>query len=227
MIFCVGLMIGLQSLGLDLSSLVVLGGALGLGVGLGLQTVISNFVAGLILLLEQPVKIGNRVQVGDTYGDVVAMKGRSTWVRTNDNVVIIVPNSNFIEQNVINWTANDRKVRVSLPVGVSYDCNPAEVREVLLHVGGMHPDVLSDPPPDVIFEDFGDSSLDFQLRVWTESRVQVPAVLKSDLYFAVFEEFRKRNIEIPFPQRDLHLRSISPAAAGALHQPERKERDVA
>jgi small-conductance mechanosensitive channel len=215
-IFAMGMVIGLESTGLDLSSLVVLGGALGLGVGLGLQTVVSNFVAGLILLLEQPVRVGDRIQVGETYGDVVALKGRSTWIRTNDNVVIIVPNSNFIEQSVTNWTANDRLVRVSLSVGVGYDSNPVQVRDVLMRLAAAHPDVLSDPVPDVIFEEFGDSSLNFKLRVWTVKQVHAPMVLKSDLYFAIFEEFGKLGIEIPFPQRDLHLRSVSPDAAKAL-----------
>jgi len=215
-IFAVGLIVGLESLGLDLSSLVVLGGALGLGVGLGLQTVVSNFVAGLILLLEQPVRVGDRIEVGDTYGEVVALKGRSTWVRTNDNVVIIVPNSDFIEKSVTNWTANDRRVRINLSVGVSYQSDPQKVREAMLRVAATHPDVLREPAPDVMFKDFGDSSLDFQLRVWTESKVNVPIVLKSELYFAVFEEFRKLKIDLPFPQRDLHLRSISPDASSML-----------
>ncbi|MDE3200642.1 MAG: mechanosensitive ion channel [Acidobacteriota bacterium] len=215
-VFVLGAVIGLESTGLDLSSLVVLGGALGLGVGLGLQTVVSNFVAGLILLLEQPVRVGDRIEVGDTYGDVVALKGRSTWIRTNDNVVIIVPNSNFIEQSVTNWTANDRQVRVNIPVGVAYNCSPAEVRDVMLRVAVGHPDVLSFPAPDVVFEEFGDSSLNFSLRVWTTSRVHMPKVLRSDIYFALFAEFGKLGIEIPFPQRDLHLRSIDPEAARAL-----------
>ena len=210
LVFALGLVIGLESTGLDLSSLVVLGGALGLGVGLGLQTVVSNFVAGLILLLEQPVRVGDRIQVGDTYGDVVAMKGRSTWVRTNDNVVIIVPNSDFIEKSVTNWTANDRRVRVKMPIGVSYSSDPALIRETLLKLASSHPDVLASPPPDVVFEEFGDSSLNFHLRVWTETKVHVPAILKSDLYFLIFDEFTKLGIEIPFPQRDLHLRTVSP-----------------
>jgi small-conductance mechanosensitive channel len=222
LIFAFGIVVGFESLGLDLSSLVVLGGALGLGVGLGLQSVVSNFVAGLILLLEQPVRVGDRIEVGGTYGDIVAMRGRSTWIRTNDNVMIIVPNSDFIEKSVTNWTANDRQVRVNLSVGVSYDCNPGVVRDSLLRVAAANPDVLSDPAPDVIFEDFGDNSLDFQLRVWTISKVQIPAVLKSDLYFAIFEEFGKLQIEIPFPQRVLHLRSVAPEAAKMLYRSEGK-----
>ncbi|MGH9546644.1 MAG: mechanosensitive ion channel family protein [Terriglobales bacterium] len=216
LLFVLGLIVGLQSLGLDLSSLVVVGGALGIGVGLGLQAIVSNFVAGLILLLEQPIKLGDRIEVGNTYGDVVRLRGRSTWIRTNDNLVIIVPNSEFINQRVTNWTANDRRVRIALPVGVSYGSNPQVVREVILAIAQSHPDVLADPGPEVIFLDFGDSSLDFELRVWTIQQVQTPARLKSDLYFALFDAFRERGIEIPFPQRDLHLRSISEPFSSAL-----------
>ncbi len=216
LLFALGLIVGLQSLGLNLSSLVVVGGALGIGVGLGLQAIVSNFVAGLILLLEQPIKLGDRIEVGNTYGDVVRLRGRSTWIRTNDNLVIIVPNSEFIDQRVTNWTANDRRVRIALPVGVSYNSNPKVVREVILAIAQSHPDVLADPEPEVIFLDFGDSSLDFELRVWTIQQVQTPARLKSDLYFALFDAFRERGIEIPFPQRDLHVRSISEPFSSAL-----------
>ena len=209
LLFVLGLIVGLQSLGLNLNSLVVVGGALGIGVGLGLQAIVSNFVAGLILLLEQPIRLGDRIEVGDTYGDVIRLRGRSTWIRTNDNVVIIVPNSDFINQKVTNWTANDRRVRISMPFGTSYGSEPNRVRDVVLAVAGKHPDVLPDPAPEVIFAEFGDSSLNFQLRVWTIQQVQTPTRLKSDLYFAIFEAFKNESIEIPFPQRDLHIRSVS------------------
>ncbi len=216
LVFVLGLVVGLQSLGLNLSSLVVVGGALGIGVGLGLQAIVSNFVAGLILLLEQPIKLGDRIEVGNTHGDVVRLRGRSTWIRTNENVVIVVPNSEFINQRVTNWTANDRQVRISLPVGVSYNSDPKVVREVLLAVSRSHADVLADPTPEVIFAALGESSLNFELRVWTIQQVQTPTRLKSDLYFAIFEAFRKEAIEIPFPQRDLHIRSISEPLSAAL-----------
>ncbi len=211
LVFALGLVVGLESIGLNLNSLVVIGGALGIGIGLGLQPIVTNFVAGLILLLEQPVRLGDRIEVGDTYGDVVRMQGRSTWVRTNDNVVIIVPNSEFINNRVTNWTANDQCVRITLPVGVSYDANPNQVREILLDIARKHPNVLREKSPEVIFTDFGDSSLDFELRVWTEKHVQTPKVLKSDLYFSIFEAFAEHGIEIPFPQRDLHVRSVASA----------------
>ena len=216
LVFVLGLVVGLQSLGLNLSSLVVVGGALGIGVGLGLQAIVSNLVAGLILLLEQPIKLGDRIEVGNTYGDVVRLRGRSTWIRTNENVVIIVPNSEFINQRVTNWTANDRQVRISLPVGVSYESDPKVVRDVILAVARSHPDVLAEPSPEVIFAELGESSLNFELRVWTIQQVQTPTRLKSDLYFAIFEAFRREAIEIPFPQRDLHIRSISEPLSAAL-----------
>ncbi len=206
-IFTVGLLIGLQSQGINLTSLALLGGTIGIGIGLGLQTIAKNFASGLILLFENPVKVGDRVQLEALLGDVIQIGGRATWVRTNDNVVIIVPNSEFIEGRVTNWTANDRRVRIAVALGVSYNSDPAQVRQVLIEVARHHPDVLKQPPPDVIFRGFGDSSLDFELRVWTEKQVQTPQVMRSELYFSIFETFRHHDIEIPFPQRDLHLRS--------------------
>lgn len=205
--FLAGLFIGLQSLGVNLNSLVVFGGAVGVGVGLGLQNVVSNFVAGLILLIEQPIRIGDRIETKETFGDVVKIAARSTWIRTNDNVVIIVPNSEFINNAVTNWTANDPNVRISVPVGVGYSSNPDQVRDLLLQAAAGHPDVLADPKPDVIFIGYGDNSLDFALRVWTSSRSHTPFVLKSDLYFALFKIFSDRGVELPFPQRDVHIRS--------------------
>jgi small-conductance mechanosensitive channel len=202
-----GLFIGLQSLGVNLSSLVVFGSAVGVGIGLGLQNVVSNFIAGLILLIEQPIRIGDRIETKDTFGDVIKIAARSTWIRTNDNVVIIVPNNEFINNSVTNWTANDPTVRVPLPVGVGYKSDPEQVRQLLLQAAAAHPDVLADPHPDVIFTDYGDNSLNFTLRVWTSTRAHTPLVLKSDLYFAVFKLFNEHGIELPFPQRDLHLRS--------------------
>jgi small-conductance mechanosensitive channel len=215
-IFALGLVVGLESFGLNLSSLVVVGGALGLGVGLGLQTVVANFVAGLTLLFEQPIRVGDRINVGETSGDVIDIRGRSTWVRTNDNIVIIVPNSDFITKQITNWTVNDREVRIPVPLGVAYRSDPAQVREILLSVARQHADVLDDPAPTVIFQGFGASTLDFVLRVWTITQVQNPTVLRSELYFSIFTKFAEAGIELPFPQQDLHLRSIDPAAIDAF-----------
>jgi small-conductance mechanosensitive channel len=206
-LFLGGLFIGLQSLGVNLNSLVVFGGAIGVGVGLGLQNVVSNFVAGIILLIEQPIKMGDRIAINDVLGDVIRIAARSTWIRTNDNVIIIVPNSDFINNAVTNWTANDPRVRISLPVGVGYNSDPETIRRLLLEAARQHTHVLSEPAPDVIFTDYGDNSINFTLRVWTEARTHAPTVLKSDLYFFLFKRFSEEGIELPFPQRDLHLRS--------------------
>lgn len=210
LVFVLGLIIGLQSVGLNLSSLAFLTGIIGVGVGFGLQNIVNNFVSGLILLVERPIKVGDRVEIGDLTGDIVRIAARSTWVRTNDNYVIIVPNSDFISNRVTNWTANDRRVRVTLRVGVSYSSDPETVRTILLDIAKAQPKILDDPSPDVIFEGFGDSSLDFELRVWTEDSLRTPQILRSDLYFAIFHSFSKSGIEIPFPQRDLHIRSVAP-----------------
>jgi small-conductance mechanosensitive channel len=207
LIVLAGLAVGLESAGVNLNSLALVGGALGIGVGFGLQSIVSNFVSGLVLLFEGPIKVGDRVEVAQLNGDVVKIGARSTWVRTNDNIIVVIPNSEFIVKPVVNWTATDRQVRFSLPVGVAYGSDPEQVREVLLQVARENPDVLAVPAPDVIFSAFADSSLNFDLRFWTEVKVQTPLILKSDLYFAIFSAFKERGIEIPFPQRDLHLRT--------------------
>ncbi len=207
-IFIFGLIIGLQSVGLNLSSLAFITGIVGVGVGFGTQNIMNNFVSGLILLVERPIKVGDRIDLGDLNGDIIRIGARSTWVNTNDNIVIIVPNADFIANRVTNWTANDRQVRIHVPLGVSYSCDPVKVRDLLLDVCRSHPQVMVDPPPDVIFTGFGDSSLDFDLRVWTMDCLRTPQVLKSDLYYDIFRVFGENGIEIPFPQRDLHLRSV-------------------
>lgn len=209
LIIVVGLVIGLEAAGVNLNSLALVGGALGIGVGFGLQAIVSNFVSGLVLLFEGPVKVGDRVEVAQLNGDVVKIGARSTWVRTNDNIIVIMPNSEFIVKPVVNWTATDRQVRFSLSVGVGYGSDPEQVRDLLLQVAMQNKKVLTLPAPDVIFTGFGDSSLNFDLRYWTIAEVQTPMILKSDLYFAIFRVFKEHDIEIPFPQRDLHLRSAS------------------
>ena len=137
-------------------------------------------------------------------------------MRTNDNILIVVPNSYFITNKLINLTLNDPEVRMSIPVGVGYKSDPPAVREILLRIASENPNVLKDPPPMVVFDSFGDNSLNFILRVWTVTMVKLPSVLKSDLYFAIFDAFTKEGIEMPFPQRDLHLRSIDADAWVAM-----------
>lgn len=182
-------------------------GALGVGLGFGLQNVASNFISGLIILFERPIKVGDRVEVGQVLGDVRRIGARATTIVTNDNIAIIVPNSDFITERVTNWSFGSRHVRIGISVGVSYTSDPVLVRRLLLEAAGRQPGVLDEPKADVMFSGFGESSLDFELRVWTLEFIQAPTVLRSQLNFVIWEAFKAAGIEIPFPQRDLHIRS--------------------
>ncbi|MBN7812135.1 mechanosensitive ion channel [Algoriphagus sp. H41] len=197
----------LQTNGIDLSAFGVLAGAIGVGIGFGLQNITNNFISGLVILLEQPIKVGDRIEVGDVTGDVIKISGRSTTILTNDNISIIVPNSQFIDNQVINWSHNERRIRFNFPVGVAYKEDPEKIRRILLEVARANGGVLKNPESDVLFDSYGDSSLNFNLRVWSSEYVNKPRVLKSQLYYEIFKRFSEENIEIPFPQRDLHLRS--------------------
>lgn len=202
-----GVFISLTMVGFDLSSLAFLAGAAGVGLGFGLQNVVSNFVSGLILLMERPVAIGDRVDISGVMGRVTAINLRSTTIITNDNIAIIVPNSNFITNSVTNWSYGDPKVRLRVPVGVAYGTDLQKLKRVLLEVAQANPHVLHSPEPAVYFIAFGDSSLNFELAIWTTDMKGGPRPIRSELNFAVDEALRKNQIEIPFPQRDLHLRS--------------------
>lgn len=202
-----GLLIILQTAGINLTTLNVLAGAVGIGVGFGLQNVVSNFLSGLIIMFERPIKIGDRIVVDNVEGDVVEIGARSTKVLTNDNITIIVPNSKFITENVVNWKYNDASVRFRIPVGVAYGTDVREVEKILLEVAKSQEDVLEDPPPAVRFIEFGESSLNLELRAWTTSAVGRKGRFVSTLNFAIYDKFREHGIEIPFPQRDLHIRS--------------------
>lgn len=209
-VIVLGFFIVLESSGIDLSSLQVLAGALGVGIGFGLQNITNNFISGIIILMERPIKVGDRIEVGSLEGDVVSVAARATTIVTNDNVSVIVPNSEFISKQVVNWSHNDRMVRFRFQVGVSYKEDPEEVKRVLLEVAKENDGVLKSPVPDVLFDSFGDSSLNFILRVWTNEYTDRPRVLKSQLYYAIFKKFEEANISIPYPQRDVHIKSEHP-----------------
>jgi small-conductance mechanosensitive channel len=204
-VLAVGIMLVLMARGLDLTTLTLLTSALGIGIGFGLQSITSNLISGIIILFERPIKVGDRIEVGGVAGDVVAISIRASTILTNNNIAIIVPNSDFITQRITNWSFTDRNVRFHINVGVSYASDPAAVKEALLSVAASHPGVLKDPHPDVMFEEFADSSLNFALRVWTHDYTSRPGVLKSELNYLIFECFKERGIEIPFPQRDVHI----------------------
>jgi small-conductance mechanosensitive channel len=201
-----GFYLALTLSGVNLSSLALLAGAVGVGLGFGLQNVVSNFISGIIILAERPIAIGDRVEVGSVAGQVTRISLRSTTVLTNDNITIIVPNSDFIANTVTNWSHGDPRVRLRLPVGVAYGTDTDKVRHALLEVATEHPKVLRNPAPELFFLGFGDSSLNFELAVWTSEMTSKPRRFRSELYYAMEKKLRECGIEIPFPQRDLHLR---------------------
>ena len=208
-IMLLGMFIAIQQAGIDLTTLAAISAVLMVGIGLGLQNITSNFISAIILLFERPVQVGDFVEVGGVQGRIRRIKARSSVVETLDNVSIIVPNSNFISQNVTNWSYRDSKVRIHVSVGVSYGSDVDLVAETLLQVGRAHPEVLDDPEPKIQFLEFGDSSLNFDLLVWIEDSPRQYFV-RSDLNFAIVQAFREQGITVPFPQRDLHLRSAVP-----------------
>jgi len=206
-IIVIGSIIVFQTAGIDLSSLTILFGALGIGVGFGLQNVTNNFVSGLIILVERPIKIRDRIEVAGIHGDVVDISLRAATIVANDNISVIVPNSEFISSTIINWRHMDRNVRFNIPVSVSYKEDPESVKEIHLEVAGRNDGVLKHPAPDVLFDKYGESSLNFNLRIWTRNYINKPGVLRSQLYYEIFKVFREKGVEIPYPQRDVHIKS--------------------
>jgi len=206
LIVFIGIVIAFQFIGVDLTGLAVVLGFLSVGIGFGLQNITSNFIAGIILLFERPINVGDRVTVGDTEGDVQHINIRSTTIRSLNNIAYIVPNSEFISTTVVNWSHGDKKLRVDLDVGVSYNSDLDLVLKVLHEVAEENKDVLRSPEPEVDFREFGDSSWNMKLRVWVDHPKRHYYV-RSELNCEIVRKFRQNNIEIPFPQRDLHLRS--------------------
>lgn len=205
-----GAVMAAQCVGLNLGSLAVMFGFLSVGIGFGLQNVTSNFIAGVILLLERPINVGDKISVEGQIGKVLQINMRTTIIETADNLAIIVPNGKFIESSVINLSYGDPRVRVHCPVGVAYGSDVARVKEILLKVASENKEALKSPTPEVSFIKFGDSSLDFELLVWSPTPDQQGSI-RSELNYAIDAAFRKNNIEIPFPQRDIHIRTAASA----------------
>src|SRR5712691_4103808 len=206
-VLVVGIFFVLENAGIHLAALAVFAGAVGVGVGFGLQNIASNFISGLVILGERPITIGDRVEVAGILGQVEHIRARSTVIRTNDNIMMIVPNTKFIDSPVTNWTYGDRRVRFRVPVGVAYGSDVEKVKAALIAAGREHPMALRDPAPSVFLTQFGESTIDFELVVWSEEMSHRPSRFKSDLNFAIERKFREAGIEIPNPQRDLHIRS--------------------
>jgi small-conductance mechanosensitive channel len=203
----IGSAIILQTSGFDLGAFTMIAGAVGIGLGFGLQTIVNNFFSGIIILFERPIKVGDRIEVGNVQGDVRDISIRATTVVTNDNIAIIVPNSEFISSTVVNWSFTDNNVRFKFSIGASYESDPHKIKEILLEVADQHKGILKNPPPTVRFDSFGDSSLDFVLIAWTQDYCHRPGALRSEVNFAIWDAFKKHNIQIPFPQRDIHIKS--------------------
>ncbi|MES1944922.1 small-conductance mechanosensitive channel [Salinisphaera sp. PC39] len=209
---------GLSYAGFDLTNLALVAGALSVGIGFGLQNIVNNFVSGLILLFERPIRTGDYISVGSTEGFVRRLRIRSTEIETWDGISVVVPNSELIANHVTNWMLRDRHGRVTVSVGVAYGSDTQLVKRLLLEAAEAHPQVVVDehgstPLPIVFFAGFGDSSLDFQLKAFVTDIARRYRVA-SDLNFAIDAAFREHGVTIPFPQRDLWFRNPAPSAAG-------------
>jgi small-conductance mechanosensitive channel len=217
-LIAVGFYVAFQLVGVDLSSLAIIAASLGVGIGFGLQNIINNLVSGIIILAERPISIGDRIEVAGVAGRVTKIQLRSTTMVTNDNITMIVPNADFISNTVTNWSHGDPKVRIRVPVGVAYGSDLKLLQRLLLEAAAEHPKALRDPSPVVLFTEFGDSSLNFELGVWTQEMTAIPIHFTSEMNFIIDQKLRENDIEIPFPQRDLHVRSGLPAAAEASNE---------
>lgn len=213
-ILIIGVLISFQFLGIDLTGLTVILGFLSVGIGFGLQNITSNFISGLIVLFERPISVGDRVMVNNIEGDVIEINIRATKIKTVDNISIIVPNSEFVSKDVINYSHGDPTYRLGIDVGVSYGSDLETVLRALNEVAEENENVLKHPPHDVQFRAFGDSAWDMRLLVWIADVKNYPKV-RTEINKAIVNKFREYNIEIPFPQRDLHIRSNAPENSGS------------
>lgn len=194
--------------GFDLSTLSVVIGAISFGIGFGLRNIADNFVSGLILLIERPIKVGDRIEVEGVYGTVRQIRARSTTVSTNDQIDIIVPNSQFISSQVTNISHSGNNVRYRIPVGVHYQSDVHLVKKALLEAANLCPNVSKTPEPSVRFLEFGDSSLNFEVWIWTDTLYSRPQTMRSEVNFNIWEMFKKYQIEIPYPQQDIYVKEL-------------------
>jgi small-conductance mechanosensitive channel len=195
----------LNALGVGTTSLAVAFGALGIGLGFGLQSIFNNFMSGLILLFDRSIEVGDILEINGQWGFIEKINVRSTIVRTYDNSALIIPNSEILSTQVTNWTFRDARVRRKINIGVAYGTDVRLVEKTLYEIAEKHPRVMTNPAPMVLFSDFGASSLDFTLMVWT--LLDYGLKTETEIRFEIDRIFAEKNIEIPFPQRDLHIRS--------------------
>ena len=208
LIIVLGFFMVLVALGVNLAALTVVAASLSVGIGFGLQTLTENLISGVILLFGQAVKKGDYVTVGGVYGRVEAVGARSVIVRTPDNYDMLIPSKELVNGSIINWTYRDSHVRLRLPVKVAYSADPRQVKAILLRAAQDHPKVLETPSPEVWFVGFGDSAIDFQLLIFFDCHSSTPDRMRGELYFSIWDRLKEAGVEIPLPQRDLHLRSV-------------------
>jgi small-conductance mechanosensitive channel len=211
-LLALGFLAGLGLLGLDLTRLTIVASAFGVGIGFGLQSVVNNFVSGLILLFERPIHVGDVIQIGDLSGEVRRIGIRASLVRTGQGAEIIVPNSQLISDRVTNWTLSDRHRRIDLPIGVNYGAPPRKVIELLIATAMAHPQVLRDPAPNAAFTGFGDSSINFELNAWTDEFGRASRI-RTELALAVHDAVLAAGMSFPFPQREIRLVRDGPSTA--------------
>ena len=209
-------LLALNAVGINLSSLAIFGGALGVGLGFGLQRIASNFISGFILVLDRSIKPGDVITVGDKFGWVEKLNARYVVVRNREGVDTLIPNENLITSEVINWSYSDRNVRVVVRVDISYDDDPEEAMALMLECAYASSRVLHDPEPVVRLTEFGDDGIELQLRVWIGDPENGFANVKSDIHLAVWRAFKQAGVTIPYPQRDLHIKSGLERAASAM-----------
>jgi small-conductance mechanosensitive channel len=205
-------LVALIASGIDLTALAVFGGALGVGLGLGLQRVVSNFVSGVILAFEGSIRLGDVITVGKTYGAVREMHARHVVVHTRDGMDILVPNETLLTGEITNWSHGDRNVRLGLPVQISYQDDPEAVIALLERAALQHPRVLRDPPPAGQLRGFGDSGIDLELRIWVNDPEHGTGNVRSEVNRLIWKAFKEAGVTIPYPRRELHIREM-PAAA--------------
>ncbi len=211
--------IALRTVNVPLTAFTILGGAVAIGVGFGSQNIMNNFMSGLILIAERPIRVGDLIQIGELYGVVQHLGARSTRILTGDNIEIIVPNSSFLENNVINWTLSETRVRIHVSVGVAYGSPTDKVTELLHKASSEHKRVLATPAPIVLFEEFGDNSLNFEVHFWiVMRRLMDRRIIESEIRYRIDTLFREEGIVIAFPQRDVHVNALAPLDVRILAQ---------
>ena len=215
--------IALSTIGLDLSSFAILGGAIGVGIGFGLQKVVSNLVSGLILLLDRSIKPGDVIEIEGTYGWINSLRARYASVITRDGKEHLIPNEDLITNRVINWSFSDRNVRVRVPIGISYNADPRQAISLCLDAARSSSRTLQIPEPKCLMIGFGDNSVDLELRFWIDDPSNGVGNVRSEVFLAIWDRFQKEGIEIPFPQRDIHISGLSNKTISTLREEEHSQ----